>query len=212
MSALDTLKAHLDAARAQITESDLFLKLMCEADVAFRANEAMPREYLRLDSLASQIFETAALMSDDDIAEMLDTIANEKDVKMVEYKLPDEPAGPLWDKAGSKWVRFQENMWYGGNQDMYLSWDNVVHYYGPLTTTPPTPPIKVGDTGLTAEQVWGLPKGSVIWPERAGVPEPWLRLADGCGWESLSDEAFDAGSLQCVCGDGFTVLRLGGGE
>lgn len=81
-----------------------------------------------------------------------------------------------------------------------------------LPAEPDAPPVKVGDTGLTAEQVWGLPKGSVILPERAVNPEPWMRLADGCGWESLSDEAFDAGSLQCVCGDGFTVLRLGGGE
>ena len=207
MSALDTLKEHLDAARAQITESDLFLKLMREADVAFRANEAMPREYLRLDSLAAQIFETTALMSDDDIAEMLDTIANEKDVKMVEYKLPAEPDGPLWDKNGDKWVRNQPDEWETTHTRM--RWDEALKYWGPFTDAPP---IKVGDTGLTAEQVWGLPKGSVIWPERAGVPEPWLRLADGCGWESLSDEAFDAGSLQCVCGDGFTVLRLGGGE
>ena len=210
MSALDTLKEHLDAARAQITESDLFLKLMREADVAFRANEAMPREYLRLDSLAAQIFETAALMSDDDIAEMLDTIANKKDVKMAEYKLPAEPDGPLWDEAGSKWMRSKENMWYGGNQDMYLSWGEVVHYAGPLTTTPPNPPIKVGDTGLTAEQVWGLPEGSVIWPELAEDPEPWMRYGDR--WESISEFAGDAGELQCACGDGFTVLRLGGGE
>ena len=210
MSALDTLKAHLDAARAQITESDLFLKLMREADVAFRANEAMPREYLRLDSLASHIFETTALMSDDDIAEMLDTIANEKDVKMAEYKLPDEPAGPLWDKAGSKWVRVKENLWYGGIQGVYRVWGEVVHYSGPLTTTPPTLPIKVGDTGLTAEQVWDLPKGSVIGPERAAHPEPWMRRGDT--WESISEVAGDAGELQCTCGDGFTVLRLGGGE
>ena len=207
MSALDTLKAHLDAARAQITESDLFLKLMREADVAFRTNEAMPREYLRLDSLASQIFETTALMSDDDIAEMLDTIAKEKDVKMAEYKLPAEPDGPLWDKNGDKWVRNQPDEWETTHTRM--RWDEALKYWGPFTDAPP---IKVGATGLTAEQVWDLPKGTVIWPERAGVPEPWLRLADGCGWKSLSDEAFDAGSLQCACGDGFTVLRLGGGE
>ena len=210
MSALDTLKDQLDAAWEQITESDRFLELMREAGVAFRANEAMPREYLRLGSLTARIFETAALMSDDDIAETLDTIANEKDVKMVEYKLPDEPAGPLWDKAGTKWVRSKENMWYGGIQDMYRSWGDVVHYAGPLTTTPPTPPIEEGDTGLTAEQVWDLPKGTVIWPERAGVQEPWLRWGDT--WKSISEFAGDAGELQCACGDGFTVLRLGGGE
>ena len=205
MSALDTLKAHLDAARAQITESDLFLKLMREADVAFRANEAMPREYLRLDSLASHIFETTALMSDDDIAEMLDTIANEKDVKMAEYKLPAEPDGPLWDKNGDKWVRNQPDEWETTHTRM--RWDEALKYWGPFTDAPP---IKVGDTGLTAEQVWGLPKGSVIWPERAVNPEPWMRRGDT--WESISEFAGDAGELQCACGDGFTVLRLGGGE
>ena len=205
MSALDTLKAHLDAARAQITESDLFLKLMREADVAFRANEAMPREYLRLDSLASQIFETTALMSDDDIAEMLDTIANEKDVKMAEYKLPAEPDGPLWDKNGDKWVRNQPDEWETTHTRM--RWDEALKYWGPFTDAPP---IKVGDTGLTAEQVWDLPEGTVIWPELAEDPEPWMRYGDR--WESISEFAGDAGKLQCVCGDGFTVLRLGGGE
>ena len=124
------------------------------------------------------------------------------------YQLPDEPAGPLWDKAGFKWVRFKENMWYGGNQDMYLSWGDVVHYYGPLTTTPPTPPIKEGDTGLTAEQVWDLPKGTVIWPERAMNPEPWMRWGDT--WKSISEVAGDAGELQCAAGDSFRVLILGG--
>ena len=127
---------------------------------------------------------------------------------MTTYQLPTEPYGPLWDKDGSKWMRSRENMWYGGNQDMYRSWGDVVHYYGPLTTTPPTPPIKEGDTGLTAEQVWGLPKGSVIWPERAEEPEPWMRLGDY--WESVSIFADNAGELQCACGDSFRVLILGG--
>ena len=211
MSALDTLEAHLDAALEQLVGSDLYRSEIIQASKDYRDGGTYTETWTRLQNLAAQIFETAALLADDDITELTDTIANEKGVKMgEEYKLPDEPAGPLWDKAGSKWMRSKENnMWYGGNQDMYLSWGDVVHYFGPLTTTPP---IKEGDTGLTAEQVWDLPKGTVIWPERAGVPEPWLRLADGCGWESLSDEAFDAGSLQCVCGDGFTVLRVGGGE
>ena len=91
---------------------------------------------------------------------------------MAEYKLPAEPDGPVWDKNGDKWVRVKENLWYGGFH-VYWGWGDVVHYYGPLTTTPPTPPIKVGDTGLTAEQVWDLPKGTVIWPERAEESEPY---------------------------------------
>ena len=67
----------------------------------------------------------------------------------------------------------------------------------------------VADTGLAAEQVWGLPEGSVIWPERAVNPEPWMRRSDT--WESISEFAGDAG-VQFACGYGFTVLRLGGGE
>ena len=210
MNDLSTLKAHLDAAWNQLTESDLYRRAQAEATEAFRELRTPPRIYQRLDELQESIFETAALMSDDDIAEMLDTIANEKDVKMVEYKLPAEPDGPLWDEAGSKWVRVKENIWYGGIQYMRRSWGDVVRYAGPLTTTLPTPLIKEGDTGLTAEQVWGLPKGSVIWPERAVNPEPWMRRGDT--WESISEFAGDAGKLQYACGDGFTVLRLGGGE
>ena len=162
---MDTLKTHLDAAWNQLVRSDLYRRAITEATATYRESRESPRIYLRLDELESSIFQLAALMSDDDIAEMLDTIANEKDVKMVEYKLPAEPDAP---------------------------------------------PIKVGDTGLTAEQVWGLPEGSVIWPERAVIPEPWMRY--GGRWESISDIAGDAGELQCACGDGFTVLRLGGGE
>ena len=133
---------------------------------------------------------------------------------MTTYQLPPEPEGPVWDNAGSKWVRcskwvrVKENLWYGGFH-VYWGWGDVVHYYGPLTTPPPTPPIKVGDK-ITAEQVWDLPKGTVIWPERAMNTEPWLRWGDT--WKSISEVAGDAGELQCACGDSFTVLRLGGGE
>ena len=164
-TSLDTLKTHLDAAWNQLVRSDLYRRAITEATATYRESRETPRIYLRLDELESSIFQLAALMSDDDIAEMLDTIANEKDVKMAEYKLPAEPDGP---------------------------------------------PIKVGDTGLTAEQVWGLPEGSVIWPELAEDLEPWMRYEDR--WESISEFAGDAGELQCACGDGFTVLRLGGGE
>ena len=162
---MDTLKTQLDVAWNRIVGSNLYRRAQAEATVAFRELREPPRIYQRLDELTDHLFETAALLSDDDITELTATIANEKDVKMAEYKLPAEPDGP---------------------------------------------PVKVGDTGLTAEQVWGLPKGSVIWPERAVNPEPWMRRGDT--WESISEFAGDAGELQCVCGDRFTVLRLGGGE
>ena len=205
MNDLDTLKTHLDAAWNQLVRSDLYRRAITEATATYRESRESPRIYLRLDELESSIFQLAALMSDDDIAEMLDTIANEKDVKMAEYKLPAEPDGPLWDKNGDKWVRNQPDEWETTHTRM--RWDEALKYWGPFTDAPP---IKVGDTGLTAEQVWGLPKGSVIWPERAEEPEPWMRYEDY--WESVSIFADNAGELQCECGDGFTVLRLGGGE
>ena len=158
---MDTLKTQLDVAWNRIVGSNLYRRAQAEATVAFRELREPPRIYQRLDELTDHLFETAALLADDDIQEMLDTIANEKDVKMAEYKLPAEPDGPVWDKNGDKWVRVKENLWYGGFH-VYWGWGDVVHYYGPLTTPPPTPPIKVGDTGLTAEQVWNLPKGTVI--------------------------------------------------
>ena len=215
MNTFDTLKDQLDAAWEQITESDRFLELMREAGVAFRANEAMPREYLRLEKLHAAIAETAALMSDDDIAETLDTIANEKDEKMAEYSIPAEHEGViLWDKYKEPWVksRIYDGKWVPGtapyevrNEPVTLPWVDLLCEFGPLTTTLP---VKEGDTGLTAEQVWDLPKGSVIWPENAERPEPWMRFRDH--WESISTVAGDAGSLQCACGDSFRVLILGG--
>ena len=204
MNDLDTLKTHLDAAWNQLVRSDLYRRAITEATATYRESRESPRIYLRLDELESSIFQLAALMSDDDIAEMLDTIANEKDVKMAEYKLPAEPDGPLWDKNGDKWVRNQPDEWETTHTRM--RWDEALKYWGPFTDAPP---IKVGDTGLTAEQVWGLPKGSVIWPERAVNPEPWMRYGDR--WESITEFAGDAG-VQCACSYGFTVLRLGGGE
>lgn len=129
---------------------------------------------------------------------------------MTEYRLPDEPDVPkVYNKRGEVWTKGRSVFWYSINGDSY-TWGDVVHYAGPLTTTPPTPPIKEGDTGLTAEQVWNLPEGTVIWPERAEYPEPWMRHGDY--WESLSEAAGDVGDLQCAYGDSFTVLRLGGGE
>ena len=134
---------------------------------------------------------------------------------MTTYKLQPEPAGPVWDKNGNKFVRVPVVSFH----DRYswtstsvpdaenYSWNELVYVFGPLTDTPP---IKEGDTGLMAEQVWDLPEGTVIWPERAEEPEPWMRR--GYTWESISEFVGDAGKLQCACGDGFTVLRLGGGE
>lgn len=136
---------------------------------------------------------------------------------MTTYQLPPEPEAPVWDKNGNKFVRVPVVSFH----DRYswtstsvpdaenYSWNELVYVFGPLTSTPP---IKEGDTGLTAEQVWDLPNGSVIWPENAERPEPWMRLTNGGGWESVTDILFGASELQRYCGDSFRVLILGGKE
>ena len=109
MSALDTLKEHLDAALEQLVGSDLYRSEIMQASKDYRDGGTYTETWTRLQNLAAQIFETAALLADDDITELTATIASEKDVKMAEYKLPAEPAGPVWDKNGDKWVRNQPN-------------------------------------------------------------------------------------------------------
>ena len=133
---------------------------------------------------------------------------------MTEYRMPDEPDGPVWDRYKDPWVKSYVHFgkWVPGtapyavvDEGIPATWDDLLCDLGPLTTTPP---IKEGDTGLTAEQVWDLPKGTVIWPERDPVPEPWLRFSNR--WESISDVSYDAGELQRAVGNSFRVLILGG--
>ena len=129
---------------------------------------------------------------------------------MTEYKLDAAPDGPVWDKRGDEWRKclcvYSCVNWRKEKDGLRCSsWGDLLDRFGPLTDTPP---IKEGDTGLTAEQVWDLPKGSVIWPELDEEPEPWMRFNNM--WESFSDVSYGAGYLQCAVGDSFRVLILGG--
>lgn len=215
MNSFEKLKDDLDAAWEQIKNSALHSELARKEQAAWDNNEPESRLYLRLDDLHAAIFETAALLADDDIKELTATIANEKDETMAKYRMPIEPReGRLWDESGTEYVKVpgsaMSRPWENQTSHAQLYWPELLERCKYLTDTPPAPPVKEGDTGLTAEQVWGLPEGTVIWPERAEHPEPWMRYSDH--WESISTVADDAGDLQCAAGDSFRVLVLGGGE
>lgn len=131
---------------------------------------------------------------------------------MTEYRLPKEPReGRLWDETGTEYMKVHSSAmsrpWENQTSHAQLYWPELLERCEYLTDTPP---IEEGDTGLTAEQVWDLPKGTVIWPERAEVPEPWMRRSNW--WESISMVAGDADELQFAAGDSFRVLILGGKE
>ena len=131
---------------------------------------------------------------------------------MTTYKVEvPEPPNPdvfkLWDRDNDPWTREAgSNKWRFRGWGSVYEWAEVVATHGPLTDKPR---VEVWDV-ITAEKAWPLPIGSVIWPESAEDPEPWMRFRDH--WESISTVAGDAGSLQCACGDSFRVLILGGGE
>ena len=202
MNDLDTLKTHLDAAWNQLVRSDLYRRAITEATATYRESRESPRIYLRLDELESSIFQLAALMSDDDIAEMLDTIANEKDVKMVEYKLPAEPDGPVWDTDGDKWEKIEKGKWGLVSFCIDRSWERLLLDLGPLTDTPPLP--KVGDE-IDGEEAGHLPDGSIFAQER-GVPfQAISKFRVGNGRDEWTRQAF-----QEIWKDAsFTVLRAG---
>ena len=63
---------------------------------------------------------------------------------MTTYNIPEEPAGPVWDKEGHRWVRMENGSWLrDGRVWMFFMWNQLLHRLGPLTDTPPVK--KVGD-------------------------------------------------------------------
>ena len=80
---------------------------------------------------------------------------------MNEYRLPEEPAGPVWDQCGNKWVRFPESnpvFWKTDDDADRPTWGQLLEEYGPLSETAP---VKIGHT--VPYNMWkDLPRGSVI--------------------------------------------------
>ena len=80
---------------------------------------------------------------------------------MTTYKLPKEPAGPVWDLVGDKWERRGDDEWLLVEAPDYASstsWSDLLDWYGPLTDMPP---IKAGDT-ITWAQFLTMPEETVV--------------------------------------------------
>lgn len=88
---------------------------------------------------------------------------------MTMYKLPEEPAGPVWDKDGTKWFRMDSGEGWTMGPFEY-QWYELLDECGPLTDVPP---VKVGDT-ITLEKFRDLPVGSVARPAN-GLPIAYIR-------------------------------------
>ena len=129
---------------------------------------------------------------------------------MTTYQLPPEPDGPLWDERDVKFykdppVGFSDmEKWTCGPEADNYSWRELVFVFGPLTDVRPP---KVGDK-ITAEQAFELPKESVIWPDLTPSRGAWTKRNEG-ELDSSTALAKDAGELKCMCGDEFTILRIG---
>ena len=80
---------------------------------------------------------------------------------MNEYQLPEEPAGPVWDQHGSRWVRIPETypvLWKTDDDACHPTWGRLLEEYGPLSENAP---VKIGTT--VPYDMWkDLPRGSVI--------------------------------------------------
>ena len=127
---------------------------------------------------------------------------------MTTYQLPPEPDGPLWDEKDVKFYKESDmKKWTCGPEADNYSWRELVSGVGPLTDVRPT---KVGDK-ITAEQAFELPKESVIWPDLTPNRGAWTKRNEG-ELDSPIALAQDTGELKGMCGDEFTVLRVGGGE
>ena len=80
---------------------------------------------------------------------------------MNEYRLPEEPAGPVWDQYGNKWVKVPETnpvFWKTDDDAYHPTWGKLLEEYGPLSENAP---VKIGTT--VPHTIWeDLPRGSVI--------------------------------------------------
>lgn len=74
---------------------------------------------------------------------------------MTSFILPEEPAGPVWDRDGKEWTTTGDGRWAGPH--ITVSWSRLLTILGPLTDTPP---VTVGDR-ITLAQLATLPYGSI---------------------------------------------------
>ena len=68
---------------------------------------------------------------------------------MTTYNIPEEPAGPVWDKEGHRWSRLNDGSWLReGATWTFSAWYRLLQQFGPITDTPP---VKVGDKVTLSE-------------------------------------------------------------
>lgn len=120
---------------------------------------------------------------------------------MTTYNMPEEPAGPVWDKEGHKWSRLSDGSWLReGATWTFSAWHRLLHLNGPLTDTPP---VKVGDR-VTLTEFSKMPEGTV-----AGASWDVYILYRGRVFTDAQAETID---LSVYGDDMVTVLRVGEGE
>ena len=119
------------------------------------------------------------------------------------YALPDEPAGPVWDRDGERWERDTDlKEWDLVAGYISHTWPILLAKYGPLTSIPPWKP-EVGGTVETVEQYAAMPVGSIVvspsYAYRRTYEGEWL--ATGLSVEYSDEE---------LAGISRTILRVGG--
>ena len=120
---------------------------------------------------------------------------------MSTYSLPEEPAGPVWDKDGHKWSRLNDGSWLReGATWTFSAWYRLLHENGPITDTPL---VKVGDK-VTLSEFSEMPVGSV-----AGASRDVYINYHGL---VFTDAQVDKVALSVFGDDVVTVLRVGDGD
>ena len=120
------------------------------------------------------------------------------------YALPDEPAGPVWDRDGERWERDTDlKEWDLVAGYISHTWPILLAKYGPLTSIPPWTP-EVGGTVETEEQYAALPEGSVVSRDLCGPV--FRKFGDGRWAESAASTSYDS---RVMASESRTILRVG---
>ena len=120
---------------------------------------------------------------------------------MTTYNMPEEPAGPVWDKDGRRWERLDNTLWLrDGGTWATSKWYRLLHLNGPVTDTPP---VKVGDK-ITLTEFSKLPDYSI-----AGTPrDVYISFKENV-YTDMREEEMD---LWGFGHSQVTVLRVGSGD
>ena len=120
---------------------------------------------------------------------------------MSTYNLPEEPAGPVWDKDGRRWERLDNTLWLrDGGTWATSKWYRLLHLNGPVTDTPP---VKVGDK-VTLTEFSKMPDWSIAGGD--------MSVFINCRGYVFTDRQEEEVTLSWFGLSQVTVLRVGIGE